>query len=112
MSQMKDFYLAGLLVEEAREKRDAARASLREVAAVKCPEELAALESASAALEEAEKQASMVFTAMVTGKTMNETDMKNAMDAHIRNCDNPNCTIKHARNRANGNGGNGEGQAN
>lgn len=110
MSQMKDFYMAGLLVEEAREKRDAARTALREVAAVKCPDELAALETASAALEETEKQMSAVFTAMVTGKTLNETDMKNAMDAHIRNCDNPNCTVKHARNRSNG--GNGEGQAN
>lgn len=96
---MKDFYFAGLMVEEAREKRDAARASLREVAAVKCPDELAALEAASAALETAEKQAGAVVAALLSGKTANEAEMKSIMDAHVRTCDNPDCAIKHAYNR-------------
>jgi hypothetical protein len=93
MSGIKDFFVAGIMVEEAKEKRDAARTQLREAAAQHCPQELSALDAASAALEAAEKRAGEVFAALVRG-TGDDTQIRRALEEHLKTCDNPSCPLR------------------
>lgn len=92
MSSMKAFFAAGIIVEEAKEACDRARAALREVAAVKCPDELAVLEAASQALETAEKLMSEVGTAIASGKSIEGMD--ETLAEHARTCREENCEIR------------------
>ena len=68
MGQMKEYFLAGLAVEEAIERRDNAREALREAAAKACPEELKALNEASEHLANVEKHLNQVVHGLVTGQ--------------------------------------------
>lgn len=88
----KDFFMAGLTMEEAREQRDHARTKLRAAAAEKCPEELAALDAASVGLENAEKAFLDMLTAPLS--VQSEESVRAAMVNHVAQCDNPNCLIK------------------
>ena len=103
MSGVKDFFMAGIMVEEAREARDAARERLREVAAVKCPDELRQLDATSEALETAERRMAEVYAAMQQGKVVE--GMQRALAEHARTCDIPDCFLKTR-------GGGGDGGAN
>lgn len=102
---MKTFYTAGLLVEDARERRDEARARLREAALVHCPEELAALDRASEAVEAAEKNAAEVITALLQGKTYDKATVQDAAKAHRKSCNSPSCETCKALAQATGDKG-------
>lgn len=94
MTGMKTFFLAGLAVEEARERRDRARDSLREVALVKCPDEVAQLDSASDRLKEAEKTYAETVKGIIEGKAAELADQ--FMRDHAQWCHDPECAIRKA----------------
>ena len=88
---MKDFFAAGLALEEAREDRERARERLREAAAKVCPTELAALEAASDALRHAEEGfAKAGALAAFGGIEM----ARRALEEHSQKCDDPNCVVR------------------
>jgi hypothetical protein len=102
---MRDYFLAGLALEEASEKRDRARAALREAAKVYCLNELNALDAASDAVMKAEARLVDVMQAAMKGQAgqMAEASRQWA-EQHAATCDNPDCEIKKSVQRA-GSGG-------
>jgi len=94
---MRDYFLAGLAMEEAIEKRDKARAELREACKRSCPQELAKLDAASDGVAKAEARLAHVMQAVAKGAA-NESraEMNKWAQQHAETCDNPECEIKRA----------------
>ncbi len=97
MASMRDYFLAGLALEEANEKRDRARAELREACKRACPDELAKLDVASDGVAKAEARLAHTMQALVKGQA-NEVraEMNQWAQQHAVTCDNPECEIKRA----------------
>ncbi len=91
---IKDYFAAGLMVEEAREKREQARTDLRDAAAVKCPEELRRLDAASDELHGAEEHFGKIMMAIMTGRGANAAGARQFAIDHAASCDMPNCPVK------------------
>lgn len=94
MRTLKEFFQAGVKVEEAKEVREKARAVLREAAQLHLPNELAALDHASDQLKEAEKEFADVAMSMITDAE--RSVQRQAMIDHVATCDDPNCAVKKA----------------
>jgi hypothetical protein len=94
---MKAYFLAGIALEEANDKRDRARARLREEALKHCPEAVTALDVASDGVKAAEAHLAHVLMAIMKGEGANmAAKAKEWAESHAQNCDDPNCEIKRA----------------
>lgn len=101
MATMKDYFLAGLAVEEAIEKRDRARGDMRVAAKKACPNELRALDAATDALKVAEARLVDVMQDVAKGQAGQAAGaMREWAVEHAKTCDNPECEIKKSVQRA------------
>lgn len=98
---MKAYFLAGLAVEEAIERRERARANLRTAAEKVCPDEIRALDAASEALKQAETNLAHVMQNMIKGQAGEaRAAVQKWAEDHAATCDNPACEIKQAVERS------------
>lgn len=91
---VKDYFTAGLAVEEARERREKARADLRAAAEIRCPEELARLDAASDMLKNAEQHFAAVVMAIMGGGGATAASTRQFAIDHAASCDVVGCPIK------------------
>lgn len=89
-SAVKSFFIAGLAMENARERKEAAGREFRRIAAERCPEELALFDKMKGELSDAEKR----FAASMSSMAEEQRHSAHAMlHAHGVQCGDRNCTM-------------------
>lgn len=91
---IKDYFTAGLAVEEALDRREKARADLRAAAEIRCPEELARLDAASDALKNTEQHFAAVVMAIMGGGGATAASTRQFAIDHAASCDMESCPFK------------------